>query len=428
MFGDLHSSLILHSYKLLPSSIKVFFIFRMRSFQRVTLALIILQQIVDELTVALTLFTSVTKHLNARKPHRPRTGPPRFLTNFRVPEQLTHLHRLVSVSDELCLRNLRMDRNAFGRLCYLLQHAGGVSESRAYTVPEQVAIFLSVVAHHKKICVVKHDFLRSGRTIHKHFHRVLRAVIKLYNILLGCLGALDGTFIDVRVPEAEKGRYRTRKGHVAVNVLGVCNPNMQFIYVLSGWEGSAADNRVLRDAVHRQGGLRIPTGSNSPLYNIPIAHENTTFSGQYYLCDNGYANAEGFLTPYRGVRYHLREWDSGAGGPQDKFEFFNLKHSSARNVIERTFGLLKMRWGILRSPSFYPIKVQNRIILACCLLHNFLRTEMPDDPLVNELPSDGAEGADADADCVWNIKSNPSWNSWRDAMATTMYNEWTSCS
>ncbi|KAL2242206.1 UNVERIFIED_CONTAM: hypothetical protein Sindi_0338600 [Sesamum indicum] len=413
MFGDLHSSLVLHSYKLLPSSIKVFFIFRMRSFQRVTLALIILQQIVDELTVALTLFTSVTKHLNARKPHRPRTGPPRFLTNFRVPEQLTHLHRLVSVSDESCLRNLRMDRNAFGRLCYLLQHAGGVSESRACTVPEQVAIFLSVVAHHKKICVVKHDFLRSGRTIHKHFHRVLRAVIKLYNILLvrstpitdDCVdprvvsGRWMETFIDVRVPEAEKGRYRTRKGHVAVNVL-----------------------------VHRQGGLRIPTGSNSPLYNIPIAHENTTFSGQYYLCDNGYANAEGFLTPYRGVRYHLREWDSGAGGPQDKFEFFNLKHSSARNVIERTFGLLKMRWGILRSPSFYPIKVQNRIILACCLLHNFLRTEMPDDPLVNELPSDGAEGADADADCVWNIKSNPSWNSWRDAMATTMYNEWTSCS
>ncbi|KAL0400354.1 UNVERIFIED_CONTAM: hypothetical protein Sradi_2378700 [Sesamum radiatum] len=42
----------------------------------------------------------------------------------------------------------------------------------------------------------------------------------------GCLGALDGTFVDVRVREHEKGRYRTRKGQVAVNVLGVCNPNM----------------------------------------------------------------------------------------------------------------------------------------------------------------------------------------------------------
>ncbi|KAL2230880.1 UNVERIFIED_CONTAM: hypothetical protein Sindi_1682400, partial [Sesamum indicum] len=172
---------------------------------------------------ALTMFTSVTKHMNARKPYGPRIGPPRFLTNIRVPEQISHLHRLVSVNDESCLRNLRMD-NAFGRLCYLLQYSGGVSESKFCKVPEQVAIFLSVVAHQKKICVVKHDFLRSGRTVHKHFHWVLRAIIKLYNIFLarltpitddrvdprwrwfkGCLEALDGTFIDVRIPEIEKG-------------------------------------------------------------------------------------------------------------------------------------------------------------------------------------------------------------------------------
>ncbi|KAK4409331.1 hypothetical protein Sango_0006100 [Sesamum angolense] len=55
--------------------------------------------------------------------------------------------------------------------------------------------------------------------------------------LEGRLGALDGTFIDVRVLEQGKGRYWTRKGQVAVNVLRVCNPNMQFMDVLSGWEG-----------------------------------------------------------------------------------------------------------------------------------------------------------------------------------------------
>ncbi|KHG17932.1 30S ribosomal S19 [Gossypium arboreum] len=44
--------------------------------------------------------------------------------------------------------------------------------------------------------------------------------------------------------------------------------------------------------------------------------------------------------------------------------------------IEICFGLLKLRWGILRSPSFYPVMVHNRIIIACCLLHNFIRTYM----------------------------------------------------
>ncbi|KAA0036982.1 retrotransposon protein [Cucumis melo var. makuwa] len=52
--------------------------------------------------------------------------------------------------------------------------------------------------------------------------------------------------------------------------------------------------------------------------------------GYYYLCDVGYPNAEGFLTPYKGQRYHLQEWH-GAGNAQTntKEEYFNMKHSSA---------------------------------------------------------------------------------------------------
>ncbi|KAL0284779.1 UNVERIFIED_CONTAM: hypothetical protein Sangu_2808700 [Sesamum angustifolium] len=161
-----------------------------------------------------------------------------------------------------------------------------------------------------------------------------------------------------------------------MNVLVVCNPNMQFIYVPTSWEGSALDSRVLRDIVHQPDGLRVPAGS-------------------YYLCNNGYANAEGFLTLYRGVPYYLREWDRGSGGQQNRQDLFNLEHSSVHNVIERTFGLLKVRWGILRSQSFFPVKVQNRIILACCMIHNFLRNEMVDDSLERELPSLVECGPDA---------------------------------
>ena len=38
--------------------------------------------------------------------------------------------------------------------------------------------------------------------------------------------------------------------------------DMQFIYVLPGWEGSAHDGRVLRDAVTRRTGLKVPQGNN----------------------------------------------------------------------------------------------------------------------------------------------------------------------
>ena len=76
------------------------------------------------------------------------------------------------------------------------------------------------------------------------------------------MGALDGTYIKVNVPEVDKPRYRTRKGEIATNVLGVCSRNMEFIFVLPGWEGSTSDSKVLRDAISRPNGLRVPTGKN----------------------------------------------------------------------------------------------------------------------------------------------------------------------
>ena len=63
------------------------------------------------------------------------------------------------------------------------------------------------------------------------------------------------------VPSQERGKYRTRKGTIAMNVLGVCSPDMEFIYVLPGWEGSAHDGRVLRNAISRPDGLRVPQGN-----------------------------------------------------------------------------------------------------------------------------------------------------------------------
>ncbi|KAL8511677.1 hypothetical protein ACS0TY_018192 [Phlomoides rotata] len=224
----------------------------------------------------------------------------------------------------------------------------------------------------------------------------------------GCLGALDGTFVDVHVPTTDKGRYRNRKGQISVNVLGVCDMNMRFIYVLSGWEGSAADSRVLRNAITRPNGFKVPIGN-------------------YYLCDNGYPNCEGFLTPYKGVRYHLSEWT--ARRPQNYQEYFNMKHTRARNVIERTFGLLKMRWGILCTPSWYPIHTANKIIMACCLLHNYIRNEMDVDPLELDLDEyllscHNFGDADDGIEMVDSLDTTSEWNTRRDSMAIDMFNEW----
>jgi hypothetical protein len=88
--------------------------------------------------------------------------------------------------------------------------------------------------------------------------------------------------------------------------------------------------------------------------------------------DSGYENRRGFLSSYRQTRYHLQDFQN-APEPQDMKETFNHAHSSLRNVIERAFGVLKMKWRILLDIPSYPTVTQTYIICACMALHNFIR-------------------------------------------------------
>ncbi|XP_050939303.1 uncharacterized protein LOC103495048 [Cucumis melo] len=186
-----------------------------------------------------------------------------------------------------------MDQRCFAILCHLLRTIAELTSTEVVDVEEMVAMFLHILAHDVKNRVIQREFMRSGEIIFRHFNMVLLDVIRLHEELLkkpqpNCLGALDGTYIKVNVPASDWARYRTRKGEVATNVLGVCDTKGDFIYVLTGWEESDVDSLILHDALSRPNGLKVP-------------------KGYYYLVDAGYPNAEGFLAPYRGQRYHLQE-------------------------------------------------------------------------------------------------------------------------
>ena len=105
-----------------------------------------------------------------------------------------------------------------------------------------------------------------------------------------CIGALDGTHIPAHVPEGHHAAYRNRKNQLSQNVLAACDFDLKFIYVLSGWEGSAVDSHVYEYV--RVSGLTIP-------------------DGRYYLGDRGYANSTSLLVLYRSTCYHLKEWGQG---------------------------------------------------------------------------------------------------------------------
>jgi hypothetical protein len=55
------------------------------------------------------------------------------------------------------------------------------------------------------------------------------------------------------------------------------------------------------------------------------------------------------------------DWRKGPA-PRDEQELFNHLHSSIRIVIERSFGVWKMKWRILLSMPSYPMDKQKMIV------------------------------------------------------------------
>ncbi len=55
--------------------------------------------------------------------------------------------------------------------------------------------------------------------------------------------------------------FRGRKNYATQNVMAAVDFDLRFTYVLAGWEGTAHDALVLRDALERENGLRVPQGN-----------------------------------------------------------------------------------------------------------------------------------------------------------------------
>lgn len=105
--------------------------------------------------------------------------------------------------------------------------------------------------------------------------------------------------------------------------------------------------------------------------------------GKFYLVDAGYGAKPGFLPPFHGVRYHLNEW--GTNPVQNEKELFNLRHSSLRVTVERAFGSLKRRWKILDDATpFFPYPSQVDIVVACCIIQNWIIEDGGDDFIISE--------------------------------------------
>jgi hypothetical protein len=281
---------------------------------------------------------------------------------------------------ESCYDMFRMRRSVFFSLHEVLVNNYGLASSDEMCSIEALGMFLWMCGAPQSVRQAKHIFTHSLETISRRFNDVLESVhiLAADNIkpkdpsfavvhpkirehrswphFKNCIGAIDGTHIEVTVPASEQAVHMNRHGYCSQNVMAVCDFDMRFTFVVAGWPGSAHDTRIWRDTLYGK-------------YKDKFPHPP---QGKFYLVDSGYPNRKGYLAPYKGQRYHIPEFQN-AGQPIGLKEVFNHAHSSLRNVIERSFGVLKMKWRILRNVPSYPMEKQTMIIIACMALHNFIR-------------------------------------------------------
>jgi hypothetical protein len=111
----------------------------------------------------------------------------------------------------------------------------------------------------------------------------------------------------------------------------------------------------------------------------------------YFIGDDGFTCSNEFLTPWSGT---------GIGVDKDSF---NYHLSVRRQVIERAFGILVRRWGILWRPLDVGLTKWSLIATVCAKLHNIC-VDMNDIKVQNRLQKDILDG-DTD-DVIFNVVHN----------------------
>lgn len=188
----------------------------------------------------------------------------------------------------------------------------------------------------------------------------------------GIAGAIDSTHIQIKPPKEHPQTYVNRKGYHSINLQCVCREDMRYIHCFAGWPGSCHDSRVLK---------------NSDLWQTGQQLHN---DGHHLIGDGGFPLKVWLMTPFRDNGHLTREQ-----------QHYNYCLSASRQVIERSFSLLKGRFRRLQYLDVYKVEVDVQLCISCCILHNICIMESDElDEYFNEdqvQPARNPQAAENDA-------------------------------
>ncbi|KAI2651135.1 Protein ALP1-like [Labeo rohita] len=173
-----------------------------------------------------------------------------------------------------------------------------------------------------------------------------------------CLGAIDGKHITIKAPPNSGSLFFNYKKTFSIVLLALVDADYRFTYIQVGDFGRASDGGVY-------GSSRLGRGMEAKTLNVP---EDSPLPGSgvqgpmpYVIVgDAAFPLKTYLMRPFPGHR--LPRWR----------ENFNYRLSSARMVVECAFGILTARWRVLLSRLQMAPHFVDTVVMASCILHNFL--------------------------------------------------------
>ena len=170
---------------------------------------------------------------------------------------------------------------------------------------------------------------------------------------------MDGKYINIKQPKNSGSYFFNYKGTFSIVLLALVDANYKFIYVDIGCNGRISDGGVFRNS-------SLSTAIDENILNIPPPRKVGASVLPYVIvADDAFPLKQNLVKPYPSRNLSLES------------RITSYRISRARRISENAFGIMANRFRVFLSPLQLSPKNVEKVTLASCVLHNFLRDKAP---------------------------------------------------
>lgn len=173
-----------------------------------------------------------------------------------------------------------------------------------------------------------------------------------------CIGAVDGKHVVMVAPPNAGSNFYNYKGTHSIILMGIADAEYKLQYIDVGRNGRFSDGGVFNRCTFGQAMdtnvLGLPEPEPLPGRSKPVPY--------VLVADDAFALRDNVLKPYSQRSLDMVQ------------RVFNYRLSRARRIIENVFGIMSARFRVLRNPIYLNPEKTKKVVLAICVLHNYLMT------------------------------------------------------